>query len=207
MVTTVVTYSFWNFVFLTTRLWINSFQIHAFFDWRFSVLVPFIRLSSRPNRGYVQIKDGLIWRYVQEENWDLTREKMLCQHLGFRETDADVATTGSLSCGTDIATGDLICYKTQPRGTSCCVQLQSSTVDKRVKISYARCKRYILKIITCFNVLVSLFGCVSIVFQTMIWVKIVEEFNPKIFWLAVYLLGQSKKLANFYCSYCRQSLW
>ena len=103
-------------------------------------------MSQQPNQGYVQIRDGLTWQYVKEENWDRNREKMLCQHLGFHETNEDTVTTGHVNSGCNILTGDLICYNTQPSKTSCCVFLKPSTTNKTVDgISYARCKCYVLQ--------------------------------------------------------------
>ncbi len=109
---------------------------------KLSVLAPNIRLSYKTNKGYLQIKDGSTWRYVVEENWDLNRERMLCLHLGFYETDASATATGTFTrAGYKIATGDLICYNTQTSGTSCCVHLQPSTTKEIVrKMPYARCK-------------------------------------------------------------------
>ena len=65
---------------------------------------------------------------------------MLCQHLRFHETDAHLVTDGRFRSGTEIASGDLMCYKEQPSGTSCCVHLESSTTTKDVRISFARCE-------------------------------------------------------------------
>ena len=104
------------------------------------VLAPKIRLSSR-NAGYIEIKDGSIWRYVLEENWDKNCQKMLCQHLGFEDTG--VIRTARLDGIRYIATGDLICYKTRSSETSCCVYLQPSrTNTTSIKIPWpsVRCK-------------------------------------------------------------------
>jgi hypothetical protein len=99
-----------------------------------------IRLTFSPYRGYIEIKNGTIWRRVKEENWDKYRQKMLCQHLGFDETDANKIVSGQVSSGSKIVTGDLICYNTQPSGTSCCVHLQPSTTTSNIKIPYATCE-------------------------------------------------------------------
>ncbi len=76
---------------------------------------------------------------------------MLCQHLGFHETDASATTTGRFTrAGYKIATGDLICYNTQTSETSCCVHLRPSTIKviaRRIPY-YARCKYHALPIIT-----------------------------------------------------------
>ncbi len=75
---------------------------------------------------------------------------MLCQHLGFYETDASATITGRFTqAGYKIATGDLICYNTQTSETSCCVHLRPSTTKGIArKIPYARCKYHALQIIT-----------------------------------------------------------
>ena len=39
-----------------------------------------------------------------------------------------------------IATGDLICYKTQSGGRSCCAYLQRNTTSSGTSIPNARCK-------------------------------------------------------------------
>jgi hypothetical protein len=50
-----------------------------------------MRLWGRyPYRGYVQIKDGSVWRYLINQNWDKNKQKKLCQHLGFKSTKADI---------------------------------------------------------------------------------------------------------------------
>ncbi len=103
------------------------------------VLVPQIRLAYR-NSGYIEIKYGLIWRYVVEENWDKNRQKMMCQHLGFEETASNSIDTRQLGSGRHIATGDLICYNTQSSETSCCVHLQPSTTTSSITFPYVRCK-------------------------------------------------------------------
>ncbi len=65
---------------------------------------------------------------------------MLCQHLGFKETDANTISSYRFPRGYNIATGDLICYKKQPSGTSCCAHLKPSTNQRTVKIPHTRCK-------------------------------------------------------------------
>jgi hypothetical protein len=65
---------------------------------------------------------------------------MLCQHLRFHETDAHLVTDGRFRSGTEIASGDLMCYKEQPSGTSCCVHLEPSTTTRDVRIPFATCE-------------------------------------------------------------------
>jgi hypothetical protein len=97
-----------------------------------------IRLTPSPYSGYIEIKHGSTWRYVNEKNWDKIRQKMLCQHLGFRETDANVINTYWSRRSYKIATGDLICYNTLSSGTSCCTHLVPSTNTSY--LSYAKCE-------------------------------------------------------------------
>jgi hypothetical protein len=103
------------------------------------VLATNIRLTNH-NQGYIEIKDGSIWRKVVENNWDENRQKMLCQHLGFEEITGNNMETKQLERGQKIATGDLICYNTQLNGTSCCVHLESSTTTTTTVAPYVRCK-------------------------------------------------------------------
>ncbi len=65
---------------------------------------------------------------------------MLCQHLGFHEIDAHSVSEGRFVSGTEIASGDLMCYKEQPSGTSCCVHLEPSTTTRDVSMPFARCE-------------------------------------------------------------------
>ncbi|CAB4004623.1 Receptor-type tyrosine- phosphatase F [Paramuricea clavata] len=101
---------------------------------------PNVRFSESPTKGFIEIKDGSTWRKVDEENWDIIRHKMLCRHLGFSETDDHNIGTRNVGSGENIATGDLICYNTQPNGTSCCVNLQRNTTTSIVNLPYAICK-------------------------------------------------------------------
>lgn len=88
--------------------------------------------------GYIEIHDdGLNWRKVDVDNWDRNRQNLLCQHLGFNE-DANITRKNTNS--RDIATGDLICYHTQPSGTSCCAYLHPSTTSSRISIPSVNCK-------------------------------------------------------------------
>jgi hypothetical protein len=70
----------------------------------------------------------------------MIRHKMLCRHLGFSETDDHNIGTRNVGSGENIATGDLICYNTQPNGTSCCVNLQRNTTTSIVNLPYAICE-------------------------------------------------------------------
>jgi hypothetical protein len=66
---------------------------------------------------------------------------MLCQHLGFKETDAnDIRSVSILSYYYNIATGDFICYNTQLSGTSCCIHLVPSTTPSKISIPYVECE-------------------------------------------------------------------
>jgi hypothetical protein len=98
-----------------------------------------MRLTRWPNEGFIEIKDS-IWRTVKEENWDKNHQKMLCQHLGFKETDANAIRFIKIGCEQDIATGNLICYKTQPSGTSCCIRLVPSKTKSDVDMPYVKCE-------------------------------------------------------------------
>jgi hypothetical protein len=97
-------------------------------------------LSNR-NTGFIEIHVGLTWRRVVEENWDKNRQKIMCQHLGFEETDDNKIVIKQLGSGLNIATGDLICYNTiQPSGTSCCIHLQPSKSPPNTTIPDVQCK-------------------------------------------------------------------
>ena len=64
---------------------------------------------------------------------------MLCQHLGFNETDD--FRSDWFGSRPDIATGDLICYNTQASGTSCCTHLvPSRPTNNLVRITHVRCE-------------------------------------------------------------------
>ena len=92
---------------------------------------------------------------------------MLCQHLGFEDTA--VISTAQLYGRRQIATGDLICYKTQSSETSCCVHLQPSTTTSSITLPYVRCKykvnagsRHKISYMHAFNLfLISLHGLVQ----------------------------------------------
>ncbi|CAB4010349.1 neuronal cell adhesion molecule isoform X1 [Paramuricea clavata] len=100
-----------------------------------------MRLTHWANEGFIQIKDGLIWRTVKEEHWDKNRQKMLCQHLGFKETNTnDISSNFQIGAGRDIATGSLVCYSKRPRETSCCINLVPSTSTSNTKMTWAKCK-------------------------------------------------------------------
>ena len=69
---------------------------------------------------------------------------MLCQYLGFEENTTNNIGTNSIASGQQIATGDLICYKTQPSSEiSCCVYLEPSTTSSRTTIPYVTCGKLI----------------------------------------------------------------
>ena len=101
-----------------------------------------MRLSQLPNQGHIQIKDGSTWWYVKQEHWDKYRQKMLCQHLGFKETDANDISFYQIDDGRNVATGNLKCKNTQPNGTSCCIHLvlNSKTKSNVDRLSYAKCE-------------------------------------------------------------------
>ncbi|CAB4005658.1 Venom prothrombin activator pseutarin-C non-catalytic subunit [Paramuricea clavata] len=101
---------------------------------------PNIRLESSPYSGYIQIKYGSTWRYVIEEQWDKNRQKTLCRHLGFKETDANVINIYWFGRGHEFATGDLICYTTQSGGTSCCIHLVFFKWPSTVGVPSTKCK-------------------------------------------------------------------
>ncbi|XP_028402428.1 receptor-type tyrosine-protein phosphatase S-like [Dendronephthya gigantea] len=99
-----------------------------------------IRLSKSPNEGFIEVKNDTTWRKVIEENWDKDRQKMLCEHLGFRETSANPIRNMEIAANEEIASGDLVCYNTGLSGTSCCVYLVPSTTNSSVNIPYVECK-------------------------------------------------------------------
>ncbi|CAB4042576.1 retinoschisin-like, partial, partial [Paramuricea clavata] len=104
---------------------------------------PNIRLSQSPNEGYIEIKHGSTWkswRQVEEKHWGKIRQKMLCRHLGFKETDANDINFHGLILAIMIVTGDLICYNTHSGETSCCVHLKPYATKFFVSLPYARCK-------------------------------------------------------------------
>ena len=80
---------------------------------------------------------GSNWRKVLENNWDIKRQKILCQHLGFEATEEGTE-TDTLERGTRIVTGDLICYALL-RGTSCCIRLKPSVSRTSTKIPNVKC--------------------------------------------------------------------
>ena len=100
-----------------------------------------MRLTYGANQGYIQVEDDSTWRYVKEEHWDQNRQKMLCQHLGFKETDANYIYSNYRIGGEhSIATGSLICYNTRPSETSCCIHLVPSTSTSNSKMTRAKCE-------------------------------------------------------------------
>ena len=114
-------------------------MLQCFLAALFSILGFNVRLSPLPNQGFVEIKDGSAWRKVIEERWDKHRQKMLCRHLGFNETDENNIDTRSIGSGNEIATGDLICFKKQPNGTSCCIHLKPLTTTASTTVPYVTC--------------------------------------------------------------------
>ena len=102
-------------------------------------LGPNVRLSESPNKGYIEVKNGSTWRIVDEKRWDKNRQKMLCQHLRFNETEKNDIFHKSIGSGKEIASGDLICYSTQPNGTSCCIYLEPSMSSKSIDVPHVTC--------------------------------------------------------------------
>ncbi|XP_028413335.1 uncharacterized protein LOC114536208 isoform X2 [Dendronephthya gigantea] len=100
--------------------------------------VPNIRLSKSPNEGFIEIKNGSIWRKVKDEIWDKTREKSLCQRLGFNGAVGNVVKTKGIEKDQEIASGDL-CYDAS-LNNACCVHLYPSTTTSTVDAPYVTCK-------------------------------------------------------------------
>ena len=109
----------------------------------FFVLVPNIRLSKSPNKGFIQLKNDTAWRKVKQENWDKNRQKMVCKHLGFTETSVNAIRSKEIGSNEKIATGDLACYDTASSGISCCVNLVPSTTTSKVDLPYAECELWV----------------------------------------------------------------
>ena len=86
--------------------WITFFFVHPV-HYQLSISEFNVRLSQSPNKGFIEVKDGSTWRKVNEERWDENRQKMLCQHLKFNETDENNIITKNIGSGSEIATGDL----------------------------------------------------------------------------------------------------
>ncbi|XP_028402430.1 uncharacterized protein LOC114525366 [Dendronephthya gigantea] len=99
---------------------------------------PNIRLSKSPSEGFVEIKNVSTWKNVREEIWDITREKSLCQHLGFNGTLGNVVKTERIKSGQEFVSGDL-CYDA-PLTDSCCVHLYPYTATSTVYAPYVTCK-------------------------------------------------------------------
>lgn len=96
-------------------------------------------MSESPNEGYIEVKSDSRWRKVDEKRWDKIRQKMLCQHLKLNEAEESDIFTKTIGGGKKIANGDLICYSTQPTGTSCCIHLESSMSTSRTAVPYVTC--------------------------------------------------------------------
>lgn len=107
----------------------------------FFILAQKIRLTHS-YQGYIEIHNGSKWRLVKERNWDTNREKMLCQHLGFRGTDKDH--TGNKEFAKKnyrlFLTGDLMCYNQESNRKSCCVNLVPVKITPPVQLPYVRCE-------------------------------------------------------------------
>lgn len=103
-----------------------------------SVVASNIRLTYG-NKGNIQVKDGSRWRFVKGKNMDKTGQKMLCEHLGFDDSDTAVGSS-YLRKRCNVATGDFICYKTESRRISCCVHLKPHINEERISIPYVACK-------------------------------------------------------------------
>ena len=88
--------------------------------------------------GYIEIEDDSTWKKVDEKNWDKDRQILLCQYFGFEEAAATIEKR-NIPDAQKFATGDLICYKTQPNRTSCCAHLQPS-LSLKSTIPYVQCK-------------------------------------------------------------------
>ena len=107
----------------------------------FDVLAAKIRLTEQ-NAGYIQIKRAYGWMKVYEEKWNNNRLKMLCEHLGFEETEGNSSETRQLTVKENLLAGDLMCYNTKPNRTSCCIHLKvfRTSPRKPAKIPYVKCK-------------------------------------------------------------------
>ena len=158
-----------------------------------SVLASNIRLLTSTYDGYVQIKDDSTWRYLEDKNWDKIRQKMLCQHLGFKETDANTIESRRFSAGYNIATGDLICYKKQPSGTSCCAHLKPSTNQRTVRVQYARCKY----IHVCMQIII----CMRYTFSRLFAGFLVRSYICSFVCLCVYLFVKVCLFAGYLKNY------
>lgn len=106
----------------------------------FFVLGENLRLH-KVNEGYIEIKDGSTWKRVDDKSWDKNGQKILCQLLGFDETDKNEVSLRGSGNNQDIATGELICYNTQSNGISCCADMERlNTGNTGVDIPYVTCE-------------------------------------------------------------------
>ena len=64
---------------------------------------------------------------------------MLCEYLGFGGSDTSVGNSG-VGRGSNMATGDLLCYKRERREASCCVHLRPYTNERLTSVEYLTCK-------------------------------------------------------------------
>ena len=85
------------------------------------------------------MKDGSRWRFVKENNMGKPGQKMLCEYLGFGDSDTSVGNS-NIGRGSNMASGDFVCYKQESKGISCCVHLNLLISPKRVSIPYVTCK-------------------------------------------------------------------
>ena len=108
--------------------------------WDILFLAPNIRLSDSGSEGFIEIKDGSIWRKVDELMWDKDLQKMLCQQLGFSEADKNDIVRKEVASGQEIASGHLVYNNTQPSGSPCCVYLEPSTTSSIVNLPYVTCE-------------------------------------------------------------------
>ena len=104
----------------------------------FTFLALNIRLSNSTNEGFIEIKNNLIWRKVKEEIWDKTRERSLCQHLGFNETMEGVVNNRGINNNQEIVGGDL-CFDAN-QNERCCVHFYPSTTTSTVDAPYVTCE-------------------------------------------------------------------
>ena len=86
--------------------------------------------------GVIQIRVKKGWLYANDKNWDLNREDMLCQYLGFKRNKEESTSNTYLRYISNILSGDLICYAK----TSCCVHLKLVQHNANNLIPYVACK-------------------------------------------------------------------
>ncbi|XP_028416881.1 uncharacterized protein LOC114541103 isoform X2 [Dendronephthya gigantea] len=101
---------------------------------------PNIRLSEKPFKGFIEIKDGSSWRKVDHENWDAHSQEAFCQYLGFKGSNNSAKDTRNVGVGENIATGDFLCHDQKPNQITCCIHLEPATTTANVALPYASCK-------------------------------------------------------------------